>query len=102
MAEAAEGLAAYMKTVPFSDPQIPIYSNYTAQPYEGDYKKLVRAQVENPVRWQTITENMRAAGVDTLIEIGVGKTLQNLCKRTFGDMKAYKVETPEDMDKLEL
>ena len=102
MAQAAKGLAEYMEGVEFSQPEITIYSDYTAQPYEGDFKELVRAQVENPVRWQTITENMKAQGVDTIIEVGVGKTLQNLCKRTFDDMKAYKVETPEDIDKLEL
>lgn len=102
MAQAAKGLAEYMEGVEFSQPEITIYSDYTAQPYEGDFKELVRTQVENPVRWQTITENMKAQGVDTIIEVGVGKTLQNLCKRTFDDMKAYKVETPEDIDKLEL
>ena len=102
MADAAEGLAAYMEGVTFSDPQITVYSNCTAQPYAGDYKQLVRAQVENPVRWQTIMENMKAAGVDTVIEIGVGKTLQNLCKRTFDDIKAYKIETPDEIGQLEL
>ena len=98
MAQAAAGLAEYMQSVDFSEPKIKIYSNFTAKPYEGDYKQLVRAQVENPVRWQTIMENMKADGVDTVIEIGVGKTLQNLCKRTFDDIKAYKVETPDDIN----
>ena len=98
MAQAAAGLAEYMQGVDFSEPKIKIYSNFTAKPYEGDYKQLVRAQVENPVRWQTIMENMKADGVDTVIEIGVGKTLQNLCKRTFDDVKAYKVETPDDIN----
>ena len=102
MAQAAEGLKEYMENVEFSQPEVTIYSDYTAKPYEGDFKELVRAQVENPVRWQTIMENMRAEGVDTVIEVGVGKTLQNLCKRTFDDIKSYKVETPEDIDKIEL
>lgn len=102
MADAAAGLAAYMEPMAFSEPQLPLYSNYTAQPYAGDCKALVKAQVENPVRWQTIIENMRAAGVDTVIETGVGKTLQNLCRRTFDDIKAYKAETPEDINHLEL
>lgn len=98
MADAAAGLAEYMQSIAFSEPKITIYSDYTAQPYAGDYKELVRAQVENPVRWQTLMENMQAAGVDTVIETGVGKTLQNLCKRTFSDIKSYKAETPEDFD----
>jgi [acyl-carrier-protein] S-malonyltransferase len=102
MADAAQGLAEYMKNVEFSDPQIKIYSDYTAQPYEGDYKALVKAQVENPVRWQTIVENMVADGVDTFIEVGVGKTLTGLIKRINPDVKAFKVETPADIEALEL
>ena len=100
MAAAAAGLADYMKDVPFGEPALPIYSDYTAKPYEGDYKELVRAQVENPVRWQTIVENMIADGVNTFIEVGVGKTLTGLIKRISGDVKAVAVETPADLESL--
>lgn len=102
MSQAADGLMEYMEGVEFSEPQIPIYSNFTAKPYEGDYKALVKAQVENPVRWQSIVENMIADGVDTFIEVGVGKTLTGLIKRINADVKAFKVETPEDLNSIEL
>ena len=102
MAEAADGLAEYMKNVDFSEPETVIYSDVTAKPYEGDYKALVKAQVESPVKWQTIVENMVADGVDTFIEVGVGKTLTGLVKRINGDVKAFKVETPADIEALEL
>lgn len=100
MAQAAQGLAEYMENVEFSEPKIPVYSDFTAQPYEGDYKALVKAQVESPVRWQQIVENMIADGVDTFIEVGVGKTLTGLIGRINADVKAYKVETPEDIEKV--
>ncbi|MBQ1617807.1 MAG: ACP S-malonyltransferase, partial [Ruminococcus sp.] len=100
MADAAAGLADYMKDVDFKEPALPIYSDYTAKPYEGDYKELVRAQVENPVRWQTIVENMIAEGVDTFIEVGVGKTLAGLIKRIDENVAAFKAETPEDIAKI--
>lgn len=102
MAEAADGLAEYMENVDFSQPETVIYSDVTAKPYEGDYKALVKAQVESPVKWQTIVENMVAEGVDTFIEVGVGKTLTGLVKRINGDVKAFKVETPADIEALEL
>lgn len=102
MAQAAEGLAEYMKDVEFGSPKLPIYSNYTAKPYEGDFKSLVKSQVESPVRWQTIIENMTAQGVDTFVEVGVGKTLTGLIKRINAEVKAFKVETPADIDALEL
>lgn len=102
MAEAADGLAEYMENVDFSQPETVIYSDVTAKPYEGDYKALVKAQVESPVKWQTIVENMVADGVDTFIEVGVGKTLTGLVKRINGDVKAFKVETLADIEALEL
>lgn len=102
MADAAKGLGEYMENVGFSEPEVQIYSDYTAKPYKGDYKALVKAQVENPVKWQTIVENMVADGVDTFIEVGVGKTLTGLIKRINPDVKAFKVETPSDIDALDI
>lgn len=102
MSSAADGLIEYMNDVEFSTPQIPVYSNFTAKPYEGDYKELIKAQVEKPVRWQTIVENMVNDGVDTFIEVGVGKTLTGLIKRINGDVKAVKVENLADLEALEI
>lgn len=102
MSSAAKGLGEYLENVDFNKPTLPIYSDYTAKPYEGDYKALVKNQVENPVRWQTIIENMSAQGVDTFIEVGVGKTLTGLIKRIVKDAKAFKVETIEDIDALDI
>ncbi len=102
MSEAAEGLMEYMKSVEFKAPEIPVYSNYTAKPYEGDYKALIKAQVENPVRWQTIVENLASQGVDTIIEVGVGKTLTALTGRINKDIKAVKVENLSDLEALKV
>ena len=102
MAQAAQGLADYMKDITFSEPRTVIYSDVTAKPYEGDYKALVKAQVESPVRWQSIVENMIADDTDTFIEVGVGKTLTGLIKRISSEVRAFKAETPEDIDKITL
>ena len=102
MAKAADGLFEYMKNVEFKAPEVPVYSNFTAKPYEGDYKSLVKAQVENPVRWQTIIENLVSEGVDTIIEVGVGKTLTGLNGRINKDIKAIKVENLSDLEALEI
>ena len=102
MADAALNLEKYMEDIEFAEPEIEIYSDYTARPYSGDFKKLVKAQVENPVKWQTIIENMINDGVDTFIEAGVGKTLTGLIKRIDPGVKAFKVENPDDINALEL
>ena len=81
---------------------MPVYSNYTAKPYEGDYKAQLAAQTENPVRWQTIVENLIADGVDTFIEVGPGKTLSGLIKKINGDVAVYNVEDKATLEAIDL
>ena len=37
-------------------------------------------------------------GIDTFIEVGPGKTLTGLAKRTLSDVKVLSCETPEELD----
>ncbi len=100
MNEAADGLADYLKDITLSEPQIPVYANCTAEPYADDYKMLIAAQVNHPVRWQKSVENMIANGTDTFIEVGVGKTLTGLIKKINADVKAVNIENKEGLDTL--
>ena len=98
MSSAAKGLAEVLAPIEFGTPSCPLYSNVTAQPYEdGQFKDLLSRQVENPVRWQTIVENMIAAGVDTFIEVGPGKTLAGLIGKINSDVRALNVEDAESL-----
>ena len=98
MSSAAKGLAEVLAPMEFAAPSCPLYSNVTAQPYEdGQFKDLLSRQVENPVRWQTIVENMIAAGVDTFIEVGPGKTLAGLIGKIDSDVRALNVEDAESL-----
>lgn len=98
MSSAAKGLAEVLAPMEFGTPSRPLYSNVTAQPYEdGQFKDLLSRQVENPVRWQTIVENMIAAGVDTFIEVGPGKTLAGLIGKINSDVRALNVEDAESL-----
>ena len=107
MSSAAEGLGKYLENVEFSEPEIPLYSNVTALPYgKGengeDFKKLVQSQVVNPVQWQKTVENLIAEGVDTFIEVGVGKTLTGMIKKINGDVKAVYVQDKETLGQCPL
>jgi [acyl-carrier-protein] S-malonyltransferase len=97
MASAAEGLQETLKDYTFQQPRVPLYSNYTAQPYEGDFRQLLSKQVVSPVRWQTIVENLIAAGVDTFIEVGPGKTLCGLIQKTSKEVRTFHVEDEDTL-----
>ena len=100
MSSAAEELAAYLENISVKEPDVPVYANYTAQPYEGNFKALIAAQVQNPVKWQTTVENMIAEGADRFIEVGVGKTLTGLIKKINADVNAVNIENKEGLDAL--
>lgn len=61
--------------------EIPLYSNVTAEAYGDDVVALLSKQIASPVRWEATIRNLIAAGVDTFIEIGPGKTLTNMIKK---------------------
>ena len=101
MNSASDALAEYLEGVELKEPEIPVYANVTAQPYEGDYKALVAAQVKSPVKWQTTVENLVSQGADRFIEVGVGKTLTGLIKKINNDVTAVNIESKEGLDALE-
>lgn len=98
MANASKKLCQLLNSYQLKTPQVDIYSDYTGGLYAPDYGELISRQVCNPVRWQSIVENMAASGVDTFIEAGPGKTLCGLIKKTISDAKLYGVDSPEGLN----
>lgn len=98
MESASIRLAQVLSGMDVKAPQMPVYANYTAEPYgENDAKLLLEKQVSNPVRWQQTVERMIEAGVDTFVEVGAGKTLCGLIKKTNRAVKVYNVEDADTL-----
>ena len=98
MHSAADGLREYLASISLREEKLPVYANLTAEPYGEDKKETMAAQCENPVRWQKTIENMIANGVDTFIEVGVGKTLAGLIKKINPEVTVYQIENKEGLD----
>ena len=98
MHSAADGLREYLASISLREEKLPVYANLTAEPYGEDKKETMAAQCENPVRWQKTSENMIANGVDTFIEVGVGKTLAGLIKKINPEVTVYQIENKEGLD----
>jgi len=92
MNKAANKLGEFLAQIEIKAPEIPVYSNYTALPYDKDVITLLTNQVNNPVRWELTIRNMTNDGFDTFIEVGVGKVLTNLIKKIAPECKCYSVE----------
>ena len=89
MAAAAEAFGEALKQAELRKPELPLYSNVTARPYDTDPARLLAKQIESPVRWEALIRNMIGDGIDTFIEIGPGRTLTNMIKKIDPTAKAY-------------
>ena len=88
MADAAKAFAEDLAKTEMNPPAIPLYSDVTAEEYSGDPAYLLAKQIASPVRWEALVRNLIAAGVDTFIEIGPGKTLANMITKIDPAVKA--------------
>lgn len=89
MRPALEGLRSKLEQVQIVKADIPVYSNYTALPTSEPDKirENLENQLMNPVQWTKTMQNMYADGARTFIEIGPGKVLQGLVKRTLKNVE---------------
>ncbi len=89
MQPAYEGLQQQLEELEVNEPVCPIYSNYTAKP-TTDTEKIrsnLLNQLLNPVRWTQTLQNMQQDGATKFIEVGPGKVLQGLVKRTLDNVE---------------
>jgi [acyl-carrier-protein] S-malonyltransferase len=89
MKPAYDAFREKVDTIDFADSKIPLYSNYTAKPATGgeELKSNVLDQLMNPVRWTETLQNMHQNGASGFVEVGPGKVLQGLVKRTLKDVE---------------
>lgn len=82
MASAAEGMAAYLESVEFSEARVPLVCNVTARPLTAaDARENLVRHLTSPVRFDASVAALAAAGADTFVEVGFGGVLANLVKR---------------------
>ena len=82
-------------------PTIPVVANVNAEPVfePSQMKELLTDQITMPVLWYQSMERMYKEGVRTFVEIGPGKVLQGLLKRSFKDTRGVGVDKLADLEK---
>lgn len=97
MADASAQFAETLAATEIGVPRLPLYSNYTALPYEADIRTLLAQQIKNPVRWEAIVRHMVEQGIDTFIEAGPGNVLAGLIKKIAPEARTFCVEDAEQL-----
>lgn len=100
MAPAAEAVARALAEIEMRQPCVPVVTNVTAAPeINPDVLKAgLVEQVTARVRWRESVLAMSALGVDRFTEIGAGKVLSGLVKRTVGGARITALGSPDDIE----
>ena len=103
MNEAREKLKEALDSTTFNSPKFPIYSNVTGTSTKDptEIKDRLYQQLTSPVLWMDTIQNMIKDGVDFFLEVGPGKVLQGLIKRTATDVKIQGVSNFEDLENFQ-
>ena len=64
-------------------------------------KKLLVEQICSTVRWRESILNMSKEKVTNFIEIGPGKVLSGMVKRTIKDINCFSMNSIDDMKKID-
>ena len=102
MLPAADMLANALANTHVTPPLCPLYTNVTAaaQTDVPTIRQGLVAQLAGRVRWRETILAMSDAGITQYIEIGAGKVLGGLVKRTLESADIQAVETSEQVAEL--
>lgn len=99
MAPAGAALEEKFREVAFSPLVFPVVFNATARPLEegATIPQMLVRQVQSSVFFEDTIRYMEASGVDTIVEIGPGKTLSGFIRKTSKNIKTYAVEDADSL-----
>ena len=101
MKPAADRLAAELERVAVSDPRIPVVRNVDGGVTRtaDEVRSFLVQQVASPVRWTDCVERLAREGATGFLEVGPGRVLTGLLKRTLDGARGHTVEDPASLDK---
>ena len=104
MNNATKIMSEEINKLNFKDFNNVLISNVTANEISNpiDLKTLLIQQIENKVRWRESVLFMIEKGIDQFIEIGPGKVLSGLIKRTNKNVKIGAINNEEDISLLNI
>lgn len=97
MAPAAARLEAALREAEIRDPELPVWSNTTAQPHGSLLVETLVEQVVSPVRFSESLENMAATGISTFVHVGPGDVTAGMARKTIPGAQVLVVSTPDDI-----
>ncbi len=102
MQPAAEAMARAFMKVESNDANISLIANVLASPIT-DKKEIIKnliEQVTGTVRWRETVNYMKEQGITDIIELGAGKVLSGIAKRSAKEINSVSVGTIAEIEEL--
>ena len=101
MRPAGDALARRFQTMACSPLRFPVVHNATGLPMQAGetLAGLLEQQVQRSVHFEDSIRWLAGQGVDTIVEIGPGKTLTGFARKISKELQVIAVETPEGVQK---
>ena len=99
MKPAAKVMEEKIKNTEFKKPLLEIINNVTATPEKNpeNIKKLLVEQIYSTVKWRQSITKMNELNVKNFIEIGPGKVLNGMVKRTIKNVNCFSINSIDDI-----
>lgn len=94
MVPAQQKFKSVLDSVPLHSPQIDIVMNVTGESATDadNIRELLSQQITQPVQWEKTLHTIKNTGITHFVEVGPGKVLSGLVKRTLSESTAMNVE----------
>jgi [acyl-carrier-protein] S-malonyltransferase len=102
MSTAATEFGKILEPITFRDAQMPVLSNVSPVPTtnSSQLKTNLDQQITGSVRWREISLQLTELGIERVIEVGPGKVLSGLIKRTCEDIMTIQVGSQPDLESV--
>jgi [acyl-carrier-protein] S-malonyltransferase len=82
MATGVEPFRAALDEIEFREPEVPVVSSTSAEPFGDDVRDALAASLTSPIRWTAVLGKLSQLGVTRYLDVGPGKVLAGLVRRT--------------------
>jgi malonyl CoA-acyl carrier protein transacylase len=86
MEAAVAEFASALESVELHEPRVPVLTAVTAEPFD-DVRLRLAEGLTRPVRWRETMLELQRLGADRFVEVGPGRVLTGLAKRTLSDVE---------------
>jgi [acyl-carrier-protein] S-malonyltransferase len=95
MRQAVGPFRSLLDEIEFRAPRTTVVSSATGRAFEGDHREALASALVKPVHWINAMRTLRQLGATRFVDVGPGKVLAGLVRRTIDDAEVETLASRE-------